>query len=228
MTNRRRRIVPGALLALVSAVALSAQPQGGGHSVELPPPDTDGRMTLERSLTLRRSIRTYAPGGLKLAELGQLLWAAQGETDPRSGYRTAPSAGATYPIEVYAAVGVVEGLPPGLYRYLPREHRLDRLSADDPRQPLFEAALRQSIVRDAPVVLVVTGVTQRTAGRYGNRAGRYIAMEAGHVSQNIDLQAAALALGTVAVGAFDDRRVATVLGLSRGEEPLYLMPVGRR
>lgn len=224
-----RRIVLAALLTASCAAALGAQPGGAERQfVDLPAPDTRGRMALEQSLSLRRSVRSYAPGGLSLAEVGQLLWAAQGVTDPRTGYRTAPSAGATFPMEIYVAVGVVEGVSLGLYRYLPREHRLERLSTGDPRHSLFEAALRQSMVRDAPVVLVITGVTQRTAGRYGERAGRYIAMEAGHVSQNIYLQATAVGLGTVAVGAFDDRRVAEVLGVPRGEEPLYLIPVGRR
>ncbi len=196
--------------------------------ISLPDPDTAGNVPLERALGERRSIRRYAPGALSVKEVSQLLWAAQGETQPRTGYRTAPSAGATYPLEVYLVAGRIDGLSAGLYRYLPRRHELTKIGPDDLRDPLHRAALGQRMVLDAPVVLVIAGVTERTAGRYGARAARYVAMEAGHASQNIYLQATVLGLGTVAVGAFDDRAVARTLGLPDGEEPLYLMPVGRQ
>lgn len=193
-------------------------------------------MSLEDAIGGRRSVREYKPEPLSLLELSRLLWAAQGITEPRSGFRAAPSAGATFPLEVYVAIGAnldgrrsgVESLQPGLYRYVPGEHSLDLLRTGDSRRKLYNAALRQDPVRHAPVVLVITGVTARTAGRYGDRAARYIAMEAGHVSQNLYLKATALGLGTVAIGAFQDRALAGALELSSGEEPLYLMPVGRR
>lgn len=145
-----------------------------------------------------------------------------------AGYRTAPSAGATYPLEVYAAVGEVAGRDPGLYRYLPQMHSLEAVFAGDLRDQLYHAALRQQPVRDAPVVLVVTAVPARTERRYGARAVRYVAMEAGHASQNIYLQATGLELGTVAIGAFDDAALSSALELTDGEQPFYLMPVGRR
>ncbi len=226
---------PGLLLSICAAALLVAvfpvSAQSGAPErevIELPPADTEGSVPLERTLADRRSVRRYAAGALSLEEVGQLLWAAQGETQPRTGYRTAPSAGATYPLEMYLVAGRVDGLASGLYRYLPRRHEIERVGSVDLRQPLYDAALRQPMVREAQVVLVITGVTERTERRYGARAGRYVAMEAGHVSQSIYLQATAIGLGTVAVGAFDDGQVSSVLGLDGGEQPLYLMPVGRR
>ena len=222
-------------IAVCAATSIGAQPSGPEResdgetvTVRLPAPDTVGSVTVERAITERRSVRRYAPGALSLAELGQLLFAAQGVTETRTGYRASPSAGATFPLELYAAVGDVDGLSAGLYRYVPAAHELVLVNSADPRDALYGAALRQPMVRDAPVVLVITGVTARTAGRYGERAERYVAMEAGHASQNVYLQATALGLGTVAVGAFDDRSIARALSLPDGEDPLYLMPVGRR
>ncbi|TVR62755.1 MAG: SagB/ThcOx family dehydrogenase [Spirochaetaceae bacterium] len=224
-----------AIAVCAAATTVGAQPAGPEResddetvTVTLPAPDTAGSVTVERAISERRSVRQYAPGALTVAELGQLLYAAQGVTETRTGYRASPSAGATFPLELYAAVGDVDGLSAGLYRYVPASHELVSVSADDVRAALHDAALRQPMVRDAPVVLVMTGVTARTAGRYGERAERYVAMEAGHASQNVYLQATALGLGTVAVGAFDDRSIGQVLGVSADEQPLYLMPVGRR
>ena len=227
MDHRNRLTFPALMLfAVVPVLAQSGDPER--EPIPLPDPDTAGRVPLESALADRRSIRRYAAGALSLQEVSQLLWAAQGETQPRTGYRTAPSAGATFPLEVYLVAGRVDGLSTGLYRYFPRRHEITRIGSDDLRHSLYDAALRQPMIIDAPVVFVITGVTERTAARYGARAGRYIAMEAGHASQNIYLQATALGLGTVAIGAFNDRDVARTLGLQDGEQPLYLMPVGRR
>ena len=217
------------MLAAILAVAVPVD-AGSGDSerepVVLPNPDTTGSMTVEQALARRRSVRSYESATLSMVEVGQLLWAAQGETQPRTGYRTAPSAGATFPLELYLVAGRVDGLPPGLYRYRPRHHELEMVSSRDMRNALHSAALRQPMILHAPIVLVITSVTERTAARYGERAVRYVAMEAGHASQNVYLQAIALGLGTVAVGAFDDQEIARVLGLPDGEQPLYLMPVG--
>ena len=224
-----KRFLPICAAALlVAVVPVSAQSGGPEREViELPAADTEGSVPLERTLSDRRSIRQYGAGALSLEEVGQLLWAAQGVTQQRTGYRTAPSAGATFPLEVYLVVGRVEGLSSGVYRYLPGRHEMERVGSEDLRQPLYDAALRQPMIRDAPVVLVIASVTERTQRRYGARAERYVAMEAGHASQNIYLQATAIGLGTVAVGAFDDGQISTVLGLDNREQPLYLMPVGR-
>lgn len=191
----------------------------------LPPPDTVGRITLEQALAQRRSVREYAAEPLSLADIAQLLWAAQGVTDDR-GYRTAPSAGALYPLRVYVVVGNVTGLDSGIYRYLPDAHTLLRTGTSDVREELTRAALNQRSVTFGAACLVITGRYELTATRYGERAERYVHMEAGHAAQNVYLACAALELGTVAIGAFDET-VRDVLALPNSETPLYLMPVGR-
>ncbi|MCS7041793.1 MAG: SagB/ThcOx family dehydrogenase [Bryobacteraceae bacterium] len=182
---------------------------------------------MEQALHARRSLRSYSRAALALEEAAQLLWAAQGVTSP-SGYRTAPSAGALYPLETLLCAGRIDGLPPGVYRYRPDRHDLIVLAEGDRRAELAAAALSQGWVREAPAVVALAAVYRRVTGRYLQRGVRYAWMEAGHAAQNVLLQAAALGLGGVPVGAFDDRAVARVLRLSSEEEPLYLIPVGRR
>lgn len=165
--------------------------------------------------------------GLSLATLGQLLWAAQGMTAADGG-RTAPSAGALYPLELFVAAGRVECLPPGVYRYMPAEHSIRLHLAGNRRRALSEAALAQSAVHDGAAVLVIPALYARTAAKYGMRAERYVHMEAGHAAQNVYLQATSLALGTVVVGAFEDDRVGEVLGLPANVVPLALLPIGVR
>ena len=194
---------------------------------DLPEFSTDGDISLEKALKQRKSTRSFTSDPLTLEEAGQLLWAAQGINRPDRGYRTAPSAGALYPLEVFLAAGKVEGLEPGLYRYLPKNHQLARVKTGDPRRDLYNQALRQSSVLYAPAVVVIAGIYERTTGRYGQRGRQYVHMEVGHAGQNIHLQAEALGLGTVVIGAFDDSGVQQVLGLSDNEIPMYLMPVGK-
>jgi SagB-type dehydrogenase family enzyme len=194
--------------------------------VVLPEPRLHGVMSLEATLAARRSVRAFRPDALDLAELGQLLWAAQGVTVAWGG-RTAPSAGATYPIEVYAAVSAVEGIPAGVYRYDPHEHHLERTVGHDVRPALLDASGGQSSVGAAPLNLVVVAVTERTAARYGARAERYVTLEAGHVAQNVALQAVALDLASVPIGAFHDRAVSHAIDRTAPHTPLYILPVGR-
>ena len=160
-----------------------------------------------------------------LAAAGQLLWAAQGVTSS-AGERTAPSAGALYPLEVYLVAGSVDVLPAGVYRYRPQKHALRVHLAGDRRRELGEAALGQTAVSKAPAVLVVVALYARTARKYGVRAERYVHIEAGHVAQNVYLQAQVLGLGTVIVGAFEDDAVRSALELPQTESPLALLPVG--
>lgn len=198
----------------------------GKAYLDLPQPDVTGAAAVEELMARRRSVRDFADRPLTQAELGQLLWAAQGITGP-DGRRTAPSAGALYPLELYAVVGDVEGLPAGIYHYLPDGHRLQRTGEGDLRRPLAAAALNQDWLAQAPVAIVFTAVYERTGRKYGDRAARYVHMEAGHAGQNLFLQAGALGLATVVVGAFEDDRVAELLNLPRGSRPLSIMPVGR-
>ncbi len=186
----------------------------------LPSPSVVGTVSVEEALARRRSVRAFDPRPLAIAQVGQLLWAAQGITDPQ-GRRTSPSAGALYPLEVYAITR------DGVSRYVAAEHALAPVRDGDLRPALEAAALDQAAVGDAPLVIAIVGVPSRTAARYGpERATRYVQLEAGHAAQNILLQAVALALGAVPVGAFDDTRVAAVLGLPPDQVPLYLVPVG--
>ncbi|MGB9593146.1 MAG: SagB/ThcOx family dehydrogenase [Anaerolineae bacterium] len=222
-------------MMVVAAVAWFAFSQRGGDTdalqpvagrMTLPTPQYDSATSVEEALLKRRSIRDYKDAPLTLAELGQLLWAAQGITD-LAGFRTAPSAGALYPMEVYAVVGNVTGLAAGVYKYRPAAHALERISGGNRLAELSKAALGQAAVRDAAVVLVLAAVYERTTQKYGERGVRYVHMEAGHVSQNVYLQAVSLGLGTVTIGAFYDEDVKKVVGLAGNEETLYLMPVGR-
>jgi SagB-type dehydrogenase family enzyme len=194
--------------------------------ITLPDPDYDSDVSLEQALLQRRSVRTYEEGALNLKEVGQLLWAAQGVTDP-SGMRTAPSAGALYPLEVYVVVGNAEGLPAGIYKYRPDSHTLVRVLEGDLRQALCQAALSQAYVQQGAIDIVITAVYERVTVKYGERGMQYVHLEAGHAAQNICLQATALKLGTVTIGAFYDADVKTVLSAAADEEPLYILPVGR-
>jgi SagB-type dehydrogenase family enzyme len=194
--------------------------------VQLPQPALQGDVSVESALAQRRSIRDLRPDALTLDEVGQVLWAAQGITTDWGG-RTAPSAGATHPIELHIAVTSVEGLEPGVYRYRPDGHHLERTVEHDIRTELAQAALGQAPVARAPVNVVIAAVEARTAERYGRRAERYVILEAGHVAQNVALQAVALDLGSVPIGAFDDADVADIVQLTQSERPLYILPLGR-
>jgi SagB-type dehydrogenase family enzyme len=199
---------------------------GTATGIVLPSPLAGGRVAIEAVLGERRSVREYVDAPVTRAQLAQLLWAAQGISGP-DGLRVAPSAGALYPLEVLAVAGRVAGLPSGVWRYEPRPHALTLAIEGDRRRELGRAALGQSCVADAAVVIVLAAVYRRTTGKYGERGRRYVHMEVGHAAQNVCLQAVALDLGTVVVGAFEDAEVKRVVGLARDEEPLALIPVGR-
>jgi SagB-type dehydrogenase family enzyme len=214
------------MLALALGLPGCVRPQINKSSsiMKLPTPKLDSQFSLEKAIYLRRSIRGYSEAPLSLGQLSQLLWAAQGITGP-DGLRASPSAGATYPMELYVAAGRVSGLEPGIYHYANQAHELTLTTEGDKRSELARAALGQSIVGDAPASIIIAAVSARTSRRYGSRTARYVAMEAGHAAQNIYLQATALGLATVVVGAFTDDEVNRVAGLGEAE-PLYIMPVG--
>ncbi|MEM3406695.1 MAG: SagB/ThcOx family dehydrogenase [Nitrososphaerota archaeon] len=199
-----------------------------GNVINLPEPKIKGEMSVEEALAKRRSIREYTSEPLNLEQISQLLWAAQGITEPRLGFRTAPSAGATYPLEIYLVAGEngVKELEAGIYKYNPREHNIVLLLKGDFRKELMGAGLGQTWIGEAPINIVIAAIYERTIARYGERGIRYVHMEAGHVGQNIYLQATALKLGTVVIGAFYDEEVQKVLNLPKEEKPLYIMPVG--
>ncbi|WP_430611843.1 SagB/ThcOx family dehydrogenase [Enterococcus sp. DIV0876] len=195
-------------------------------SYPLPTPNLTGTLSVESALANRRSQRSFTEEALSKEALGQLLWAAAGMTS-EDNLRTAPSAGALYPLELYAVVGDVTGLAAGIYRYDPIDHQVIHIVTGDQRNALQAAALNQSSIEKAPLTFVFTTVTERLAERYGKRGEtRYAYFEIGHAAQNVYLQASSLALGTVAIGAFTDQDVASLLQLPSGEEARYIMPIG--
>ena len=196
--------------------------------MRLPRPRRDGRVSVERSILKRRTVRTFAGEPLLLDQLSQLLWAAQGVTGSFGTKRAAPSAGALYPMDVYAVAGAVRGLDPGVYHYTPGGHGLERVMKGDLRKAVARASLNQVWMADAPAGLVITAEYERTTGKYGRRGVQYAMIEAGHIGQNIFLQAVALGLAAGIVGAFRDRDLAQVLSLPGNRIPLLVMPVGTR
>lgn len=204
-----------------------------GKEVLLPLPRKMTTVAVEEAILLRRSIRDYTDDPITIKQLSMILWAAQGITNTEWRFRAAPSAGVTYPLEIYVVVGeesvLVENntyLKPGVYKYNVYRHSLVLVKEGDYRDELSRAALGQKWVRDARVDIVVCAVYERTTDRYGERGVRYVHMEVGHVGQNIYLIATALGLGTVAVGAFHDSRVAWIINAEPEEHPLYIMPIG--
>jgi len=192
--------------------------------IRLPQPALKGAVSVEEAMAARRSSRRFADAPLPAADAGQILWACAGRTAAWGG-RTAPSAGATYPLEVFAAVGAVEGIPAGLYRYDGERHALLLAREGDVRRALSAAAMHQRAVASAPMTVVIAAAVERTAAKYGERGLRYVHMEAGHAGQNIHLAAAARGLATVMIGAFDDTLVKEALGVR--SDVCYLCPVGR-
>lgn len=219
--------IAGAMMMVIPVTGQPDTPNQSEGMTSLPAPAETGDVSVEAALSQRRSIRGYSDEPLTLQEVAQLLWSAQGISDRGQGLRTSPSAGATYPLEVDVLVTGVPELDDGIYRYLPEEHALELRVPGDRRGTLQDAAFGQTAIGNAPVVMVMSGVTQRTARRYGPRAERYVHMEAGHAAQNVYLQGVALDIGGVVIGAFRDDRVSAALRLDRSEEPLYLMPLGR-
>jgi len=193
----------------------------------LPRPAFDGKVSVEKALNERRTVRTFKGDPLSRSQLSQLLWAAQGITDPIGGKRSAPSAGALYPLDIYAIIGkTVQGLEEGVYHYLPEGHSISQILRGDRRKEIASVSLWQTWMAEAPVIFVITAEYKRVASKYGDRGIRYTLIEVGHVGQNLFLQAEALGLGAGIVGAFQDKEVLRILGAPSQHEPLLIMPVG--
>jgi len=193
--------------------------------VKLPEPEAADRSHIEELIAKRRSVRKYKDKELSESVISRLLWAAQGVSS-EDGLRTAPSAGALYPLEIHVVTGEDGKLEPGIYRYIPEGHTLVREIAGDMRERLSKAALSQPMIRSAPVSFVISAVYPRITGKYGSRGLRYAHMEAGHAAQNICLLGVELRIGTCTVGAFEDEEVRKVLKLPANEDPLYILPLG--
>lgn len=195
--------------------------------IKLPPPTYIGTTSLEEALYKRRSIRDYTDGPLTTTDISQILWAAQGLTEETYRLRTAPSAGALYPLELYISASNVKELASGLYKYKPQNHTIKTINEGDKRIDISNAALGQDAIENSSAILIITAVFERTAVKYGDRAERYVHIEVGHVGQNIYLQSVSLELGTVMIGAFKDEALKKVLGLPENEHPLAIMPLGK-
>jgi SagB-type dehydrogenase family enzyme len=195
--------------------------------IKLPEPVKKGEISVEEAIESRRSRREYADTPISLKEISQLCWATQGITDRRYGFRAAPSAGALYPLEIFIVAGNTE-LRPAIYHYSPLDHSLKLIKSGDFREELARVSLGQSPIKNTPMNIVITAVYERTAKKYGKRAERYVHIEAGHVSQNVYLQAECLELATVSIGAFYDDEVREIISAPLGYIPLYIMPVGKK
>ena len=198
--------------------------------IMLPEPALKGDVSMEEAIEKRRSIRSFTDESLTAENISQLMWAAQGITDETRMFRSAPSAGATYPLEVYIVTGTDgvrdENIPEGVYRYNPLDHSLKQVGTGDVRQDLYSAAIRQSPINTAPVNIIIAADYSRTTARYGDRGIRYVHMEAGHSAQNMYLQTAAMDIGMVVIGAFEDDAIKQILSMPASHDPLYIIPVG--
>ena len=219
------------ITTLVIFPVLPAIPEHGSQerspqTIKLLPPRHAGGISVEEALSKRRSVREFRKGPLSLREVSQLLWAAQGISG-KQGKRTAPSAGALYPLDVYIISTDVELIPNGIYHYQPATHTIELRVQGDRRKFLAAAAGMQSALSGGSAILVITAKYHRTTVKYGERGKRYVHMEAGHAAQNVALQAVSLGLNTVTIGAFSDALVKKIMQLPADETPLYLMPLGK-
>jgi SagB-type dehydrogenase family enzyme len=215
------------LKLLLFSITLAAMPVvHSSDTIILPEPRMDSAVSVEQAIQNRRSVREFSDRPLTLAEASQLLWSAQGLTDS-GGLRSAPSAGALYPLVVYLVAGNVTGLKAGTYQYSPDGHKLRLIKDGDSRVELATAAYRQHWLKDSAALLIFSAIAKKTTWKYGQRGIRYIHIEVGHSAQNVFLQAQSLGIEAAVVGAMDGERIKAILKLSTEEEVLYLMPVGR-
>ncbi len=216
---------------------ISTLPDKHNFAIEivLPEPNLKSETSVEQALNQRRSIREYSDEALTLDEVSQILWSAYGVSKAvapdrlRGGLKTAPSAGATYPLELYLGAWNVKGLDPGFYYYEPNGHKLQLTKKGDFRKELCEACMGQEYVQNAPASLVYSAIYERTTKRYGDRGReRYVCMDLGHSAENVYLQVETLNMGTVAIGAFSDLKLKLIVSMTKAEEPLYVMPIGKK
>jgi len=226
-------VLAGFLIVIIWRLDKNKSQVNMGHKktiINLPQPRFKSQTSIEEALLKRRSIREFKKQPVALMEISQLLWAAQGITEKNKGFRTAPSAGALYPLEVYIIASNIDGLPAGVYKYKPEKHVLLKIKEGYYREVLFKASFEQESVRKSAVIFVLSAIYERTTKKYGQRGKRYVEIEVGHAAQNVYLQATALNLGTVAIGAFDEKELSKILSLPTEEAilPLYMMAVGKK
>jgi len=218
-------MINGMIFIYVNQALASDLPQKNGD-IALCAPNFSNTMSLEIVLNQRRSVRFFCNESLTITQLSQILWAAQGVTHA-NGFRTAPSAGALYPLDIYIIVSQVKDIKEGIYHYIPDSHKLSPIQIGHFREALYLATYKQKWVLQSPINLVICGVFQKTTQKYGKRGYQYVYMEAGHVAQNIYLQTYALQLGTVEIGAFNDQDVMDILHIDASSHPICIMPIGK-
>ena len=201
----------------------------GAEAIKLPPPATKGTVSVEEALQNRRSTRKFANRSLELAQISQLLWAADGINNPQ-GKRTAPSGRAAYPIDLYLVAGErgVTNLAPGVYRYVVADQALELVAPGEFRPAVAKACNSQVWIGEAPVIVVITGDIKRSAAKNGDQAALFTHLEAGCIGQNIFLQAGTLGLGAGVAGGFKDKPLAQALKLPDHDTPFLVMPVGHK
>jgi SagB-type dehydrogenase family enzyme len=220
-------IITGAVLAglfclmIVTDRPIQAEQGGPGTIISLPQPVLDGSVSIEKALSERRTLRTYRDQPLTMAEISQVLWAAQGITEPKKGLRTAPSARAMYLLQLYLIADHVTNLPAGMYKYQPQGHQLIKVADGEAKSILFGAA-PQNPIKNAPAVILVSGFPAKATNP------TWMCLEAGHVAQNVALQAVSLKLGIVTIGGFKPEEVKKALKLPENEQPIYILPVGKK
>jgi len=195
--------------------------------IKLPEPRTEGNFSLEKALKERRSIREFGNESLTLDQVSQLLWAAQGITDDK-GHRTAPSGMEAYPLEVYLVTGNISGLQAGVYHFVPKGQYLEPLMQGDLRAEFVDQAVGQGFVKTAPSIFVITAVPERMIRIAGPGSVKFVYIEAGLAAENFMLEAVSLGLGSTYVGGFDANKTEQFLGLASDEEPMAVLPVGRK
>lgn len=212
------------LILLLGLLGYFFKPRQTLHVVQLPLPRYDSPVSVEKALRLRQSTRLFEKSSVSIQELSQLLWSAQGIGN-RHGYRTSPSAGALFPIELYVLVRRGEGVYPGFYHYIPNKHHLEISTNSIDEEKLFMASYKQSWVKNAPILIVIASDTNRTAQKYHVKAFQYASMESGHVAQNMMLQSVSLGLGIVGVGAFDEQEIKQIFDIHT-LDVMYLICIG--
>lgn len=205
--------------------AEEAKAATGPTTIALPAPEFKSKVTLEDALAKRRSVRSYSTEPITLQQVSLLLWAAQGITEPTRGLRTAPSAAATYPLRVYLFAGNVKDLPAGVYRYVPKGHKLESVLDGDQRSNVGS----QPQMVTAPVVIAYIADYTDTAARFGaSKARAWADIEAGHSAQNVLLEEVALGLVGVPMGGFDAAKIKSTLKLTDNEEAIYVVSAGNK
>ena len=215
------------MFVLVLSISVSCKENSDTKKIKLAKPSVKGKTSLEETLKNRRSVRSYTAQDIKPEDIAQLLWSGQGITNKHC-FRTAPSGGALYPLDLYLVAKDIKkaDIKAGVYHYIPQTHSLELIKAGDIRKSLQAASLFQNCVANAPISIVITAEYKRITKKYGKRGMRYAVIEAGCVSQNISLQATAIGLATVLVGAFNDKDVKDALGIKKDHEPLLILPIG--